>query len=158
MHKSAIMCRGWADTQVLTTKVPGNLTGKLPTENLLAALAWKWGNQIPKSKKCPFLLQGPPVPFIRQGLMLQHRQRKYLYRVQLQYHKVGQRGVNVEQTGNTMFMKQWPCNPLHYPSLPHIWVGSPISWIHIFLSIYNLILVEVSLLDKVLPKREVYLS
>lgn len=86
----------------------------------------------PKFKKCPFLLQGPPVPFIGQGLMLQHRQRKYLYRVQLQYHKVGQRGVNVEQTGNKYHVNETVT--LKPSSLPFI--ASHLGWISYFLDPY----------------------
>lgn len=153
---SAMRCTGWANTQVPIAEVPVNLTGKLPTENLLAALPWKWGNQILKSKRSPLLLQCPPVPFYWQGLTLWHQQRKCLYRVQLQYHKTGQRGVNVELRGNTVTN-----------STPYLWnsyLETPFTTLYRLTSgldllcsgfisssffIYNLILVQVSLLDKV---------
>lgn len=133
---SVMRCRGWANTQVPITEVLVNLTGKLPTENLLAALPWKWGNQILKSKRSLFLLQCPPVPFYWQGLTLWHQQRKCLYRVQLQYHKAVQRGVNVGLRGNTVTNSTpWLWNSyLETPSPPVIVLH--LGWISYVLDSY----------------------
>lgn len=101
-----------------------------------AALPWTRGNQILKPKRSPFLFQCPPVPLTDEVWHCDISKRNH--RVQLQYHKGGQRRVGIELRCDIMTNSTpcfWDIGNRKPPSPRFIashlgWC--PISWIHIF--------------------------